>query len=586
MVSGCYDPAGPIFISYRQSDGRELAGLVDTYLRSAGLVPWRDLVDLPPGETAQRIHDAMAEGLSAAILLVTNDIDKSEFIKQHELPQLLEMDGEGATGFSLSILNAISDSRNPAEVDYKKPDSLLGCVCDPPLSERKQYALLEHNSQLRQLVDDLLKLRIRGWKKYSNGDELRIQTQTRPLPDARSPKSGVTDVGSDHDLMIRLRQDVNIGIPEELGYRCLQQTLPLVVDALYAHGVKKVTLSGGGHPSVAWALGAALPETRIGDDSLRVIDLKGHVWATTATTQKPEQKQRLILMSEPSKDVISREHEERQQRPRAAVLLRSGSNTNERAFQQMADQLPGCTQILRLQVTDSSIPSTEGFRLAKEIAKQLRQWGEHYELHIATSLPVALVTLIARYCNTINPILYEWGDDPGRPGVKKYYPVARMQSGAANGPITEVFAQRRLTCCSSTETVTDVVNLTPHPFRLYRDGVIIRQWPAAAENQWVRVKDDVENKAPLSFADVTIPVSELTAGPLENEPPPRDGVAYIVSRLAAEASARSDYYFPFGEVRDEHGSIIGATGLAQWAPHEASLQNLLRLLSASSRGRT
>ena len=41
-----YDPTGPVFISYRQSDGAELAKCLDRFLRAGGLVPWRDLVDL------------------------------------------------------------------------------------------------------------------------------------------------------------------------------------------------------------------------------------------------------------------------------------------------------------------------------------------------------------------------------------------------------------------------------------------------------------------------------------------------------------------------------------------------------------
>ena len=49
-----YDPTGPVFISYRQSDGIEHAKCLDRFLRAGGLMPWRDLVDLPPGETARR----------------------------------------------------------------------------------------------------------------------------------------------------------------------------------------------------------------------------------------------------------------------------------------------------------------------------------------------------------------------------------------------------------------------------------------------------------------------------------------------------------------------------------------------------
>lgn len=45
IVGSGYDMRGPVFISYRQADGREYAELLDHYLRAGGLVPWRDLIE-------------------------------------------------------------------------------------------------------------------------------------------------------------------------------------------------------------------------------------------------------------------------------------------------------------------------------------------------------------------------------------------------------------------------------------------------------------------------------------------------------------------------------------------------------------
>lgn len=102
-MAGAFDPKGPIFISYRRSDGQHIAELLDTYLRAAGLVPWRDLVDLAPGETAERVQDAFDGGISSAILLVTDEIKNSEFVPQHELPPLRKMDADKGNTFRLSI---------------------------------------------------------------------------------------------------------------------------------------------------------------------------------------------------------------------------------------------------------------------------------------------------------------------------------------------------------------------------------------------------------------------------------------------------------------------------------------------------
>ena len=62
-----YDPVGPVFISYRRSDGHERAKMLDIFLRAGGLAPWRDLVDLPPGETARRVAETFEKGLSSAV---------------------------------------------------------------------------------------------------------------------------------------------------------------------------------------------------------------------------------------------------------------------------------------------------------------------------------------------------------------------------------------------------------------------------------------------------------------------------------------------------------------------------------------
>ena len=86
-----YDPTGPVFISYRQSDGTELAKRLDRFLRAGGLVPWRDLVDLPPGETARRVHEAFEEGIAAAVLIVTPEIQDSQLVHAEELPEIIKL---------------------------------------------------------------------------------------------------------------------------------------------------------------------------------------------------------------------------------------------------------------------------------------------------------------------------------------------------------------------------------------------------------------------------------------------------------------------------------------------------------------
>ena len=65
---------GPVFLSYRHSDGAELAMDLAWALRSAGVPVWHDRSDLPPGDTERRLEEAMQSGLSGAVLVVTPDI--------------------------------------------------------------------------------------------------------------------------------------------------------------------------------------------------------------------------------------------------------------------------------------------------------------------------------------------------------------------------------------------------------------------------------------------------------------------------------------------------------------------------------
>ena len=70
-------PRGPVFISYRHSDGREIAVALAWALRAAGVPVWHDQTDLPPGDTERRLAEALSSGLSGAVLVVTREIEDS-----------------------------------------------------------------------------------------------------------------------------------------------------------------------------------------------------------------------------------------------------------------------------------------------------------------------------------------------------------------------------------------------------------------------------------------------------------------------------------------------------------------------------
>ena len=110
-----------------------------------------------------------------------------------------------------------------------------------------------------------------------------------------------------------------------------------------------------------------------------------------------------------------------------------------------------------------------------------------------------------------------------------------------------------------------ILNLTPHPIRLYagerEDGI-----------------DDLEpylrevippEPTPARLATIElgggIAFEMVEFGHAQNLPPKRDGVQYIVSLVVALALAdrRSDLLVPYREVRNASGTVIGCRALAQ-----------------------
>lgn len=107
-----------------------------------------------------------------------------------------------------------------------------------------------------------------------------------------------------------------------------------------------------------------------------------------------------------------------------------------------------------------------------------------------------------------------------------------------------------------------IVNLTPHAITIHATSVQIDVPPAGTVARCA-----VTTRA-LGTIDVegidAIPVTTSTLGAVTDLPEPSDGVAYIVSRIVAEACpTRADLYFPGEAIRDAGGRIVGCRGLCR-----------------------
>ena len=236
---------GPVFISYHQKSGAADAEFIETYLRSGGIVPWRDIRDLEAGTVERNITQAFEEGLSGGVLLLSDGISESSFVPKTEAPLLVGAHKADPDGFQLHIVNTFREPGSPDECDFKAPGKQLETKYPEAeqLNDHLQRRLLHSDdkggkpvSELNLVLRDLLRNRLKVRRPQLDDGEIEIGVQTRPEPNHLPADSRTVP---EADLHIRLRQDSATQIPEELDYRCLQQALPVLIDELHAARIKR-----------------------------------------------------------------------------------------------------------------------------------------------------------------------------------------------------------------------------------------------------------------------------------------------------------------------------------------------------------
>ena len=423
LPAGAVSPDGPVFISYRQSDGTEQAEVLQAMLRAAGLVVWRDRNDLRPGTTTERLEQALTQGLSAAVLVVTPDIKDSEIVRERELPRLLELDKDPA--FSLCIANRIARADDASSCDYGAPDRLLRLAPGRTLADKKQANILDPAGEV-EIVRDLVMHRIeqRSVAIRSGRRPVTIRIQTRPV-------SFAIDAGED-DLHIRISAAAEGRLPSQEGLELLQTTLPIVSDAVYAASATSVRITGGAHLSIALALGAALPETKVGQ--VEVIDGRGAAWASGTHSDDPGSCDLVVepypLMESPASAT----------RNRVAIFVSLTANPDRTSFDRLVRESsePFMTAAT-ITAADDSIDPRESGRLSSLIASQIKQIAAQSgraEVHLAFHGPYAMAVLVGRRLNTLRTVVYEWAG-PGEADIG-YVPALTLEPGSLIGPIVAV----------------------------------------------------------------------------------------------------------------------------------------------------
>ena len=421
---GRVDPRGPVFISYRQSDGSALASDIAWAFRAAGVPVWHDQSDLLPGDTERRLAEALESGLSGAVLLVTPEIEHSRVVREIELPQLLELEKNEA--FTLSVLSIIE--RMPGELDYNAPDRLLAQP-EGTLRRLKQ----ERVGTQRQRADaarSQCQRRMQAVRRdvEAAGRVVTMDVQTRIPPFA-------TRV--DSDLVLRLRPPTDgARRPHHQGLDDLKSFLGDLPQLVALAGAEHATMRGGAHLSAAYAIGAALPTTLIG--RIEVVDTAGDVWALTGNAPVPDEIDQLLRV-EPSAVAFSSNR-------RVLVYLDLLPTRSDSAFEDLvaekADRLANAFHIRPIR--EGNLKPEEAAAIVGEASQAVRDLAGRFrtsEVHLLLRCPWGIALLLGRTLNTIRVHLYEWEDGldkVGNPVKPIYLPSLVVRSGAGGSPIESV----------------------------------------------------------------------------------------------------------------------------------------------------
>lgn len=422
------DPRGPFFISYRQSDGTTIAVELSWLLRAAGVPVWHDATDLPPGDTESRLREALAAGIAGAALVVTEDIADSIVVRTLELRALL--DREPNPQFLFTVANTLRTEQGG--LDYHAPDTLLQQPRGTLASKRQDEG--DHRAGLLKTVRDAVRHRLLNTSRSEPG-VLLLDVQTRSVPVAR-PLTGA-------DLDIRTRPPVNSRLPHGEGLRDLADALAFLPEAVGLTGARTVRVSGAAHLCAAFALGATLPATLVGD--LQAIDSTGQVWTAPAIASPAP--------GPATVEVIGHGNGAHPAPGRARVLLyidllpaRSDA-AYTRFLEEDGDDFTAWVH-LRPAVPGPLQTSTAG-ELVAELAHRLRELTAQHsnaEAHLLLRCPFPIAVLLGRLTNTLRVVIYEWDDDdPAQDDTKeaadprpRYVPALRVRATASASPIQQV----------------------------------------------------------------------------------------------------------------------------------------------------
>lgn len=396
------NPGGPVFISHRHSDAKELARAMAWAVRAAGMPAWLDTDDLPPGDVERRVGEAMAGGLSGAVVVVTPEIAASSFIRDVELPQLLRLAEDPA--FTLSVVSTLTTEAGT--IDAGAADDLL--MSKKTLADFLQQQVESNASQPRQLA------KVAHWHArrrleaigHLGAETVTVRLGTRDAP-AAAPLT--TDLG-----VVLREPELGRSRPSRDALTALQAAWEWFPSITRTAGT--VRFSGDAHLSVACAIGASLPATRPVCVEVEAFD---GTWSLAAKRTGYPVKRVAAEQSDPEQPVIV-----------YVDLLPSSLPGAARALKEKL----GPASFLHLRISTERIDPTDGGALAMSVATEIRRFVSQVggvTVHLLLACPFASALLIGQSLNTLTLHLYEWENGT-------YVPSMVVKSGVGGSVIQEV----------------------------------------------------------------------------------------------------------------------------------------------------
>lgn len=343
-------------------------------------------------------------------------------------PKLIDLHRDDER-FQLLIANDIASATG--SLDYTAPDRLLGRV-NNDLTGVDQSATSAEG--LLAIVEKALTHRMvqqRDAFEVNGAFELTIQTR---------------NIGQVYDrtgaqLDIRVRRSSHEKLPDPAGLEDLRRTLVLLADAITSTGAQRVQVGGGAHLSVAFALGIAMPSSRIGH--LEVVDQRSETWASGPEAAVPASPALTFDVT------ASQAAPSASERPRVAVYVDLLATQSDSAWDRYLDERCATLAaygVIRARQRGLINPSKAG-ALASEIAGLIRQLSGAYSnarVDLLLAVPFGLAVLIGRLSNTLRIRLFEWDDtDEEGPDMRaQYVPCLEVRAGATAGPISAVLLPR------------------------------------------------------------------------------------------------------------------------------------------------